>query len=129
MFACVSKSNADLHETLTTLQYAMRARAVQNKVVANVMTAPANNLEDSVVEALRLQLKSLQSQLEANEINMKSSMPMHSGHSSNFREKATSLCSELVEKICSVQNTISVMDVILMSKLSCHFNVLCSFDT
>lgn len=32
MLACVSPSENDMHETLTTLQYAYRARAVQNKV-------------------------------------------------------------------------------------------------
>jgi hypothetical protein len=32
MLACVSPMELDTHETLSTLAYAMRARAVQNKV-------------------------------------------------------------------------------------------------
>lgn len=32
MIACISPSELDIQETLTTLQYASRARAVQNKV-------------------------------------------------------------------------------------------------
>ena len=36
MLACVSSAEINLHETLSTLQYATRARAVQNKVSANV---------------------------------------------------------------------------------------------
>lgn len=111
MFACVSKSNADLHETLTTLQYAMRARAVQNKIVANVMLAPANNLsslmEDSVVEALRRQLTNLQAQLQAKEVTNKDednrSTVQFQVRCQNQSEKDT-----LVEQISGVQNTVSV---------------------
>lgn len=111
MFACVSKSNADLHETLTTLQYAMRARAVQNKIVANVMLAPANNLsslmEDSVVEALRRQLTNLQAQLQAKEVTNKDddnrSTVLLQVRCQNQSEKDT-----LVEQISGVQNTVSV---------------------
>lgn len=111
MFACVSKSNADLHETLTTLQYAMRARAVQNKIVANVMLAPANNLsslmEDSVVEALRRQLTNLQAQLQAKEVTNKDednrSTVQLQVRCQNQSEKDT-----LVEQISGVQNTVSV---------------------
>ena len=40
MLACVSPSDINAHETLSTLQYASRARAVQNQAVANVKSAP-----------------------------------------------------------------------------------------
>ena len=72
MLACISPSDADLQETISTLQYASRARAVQNKVVwwetrlfnmlqvtANITTAPVA-VEDGIIEALRMQLHKLQ---------------------------------------------------------------------
>eukprot|EP01035_Chromulina_nebulosa_P019789 gene19789-25730_t len=46
MLACVSQAEENIHETLNTLQYATRARSIQNKVTANISTAPlavANN--------------------------------------------------------------------------------------
>lgn len=41
MLACVTPADSSFHETVSTLQYAARARMVQNKVVANVTLAPA----------------------------------------------------------------------------------------
>eukprot|EP00602_Paraphysomonas_sp_CaronLab_P010215 CAMPEP_0185018700 /NCGR_PEP_ID=MMETSP1103-20130426/1368_1 /TAXON_ID=36769 /ORGANISM="Paraphysomonas bandaiensis, Strain Caron Lab Isolate" /LENGTH=1198 /DNA_ID=CAMNT_0027548619 /DNA_START=161 /DNA_END=3757 /DNA_ORIENTATION=- len=67
MIACVSPAEGDMHETLTTLQYASRARAVQNKVKANVTVAQVA-VEDGIVEALRLQLSQAQAQLKEREM-------------------------------------------------------------
>lgn len=118
MFACVSKSNADLHETLSTLQYATRARAVQNKVVANVMVAvaPASNshMEDSVVEALRRQLNTLQAQLAQQGQTAGERAGGYGGGDNGQKMQVQVRCQsqaekdDLVEKIASVQNTISV---------------------
>mgnify|MGYP000299386511 CR=1 FL=1 len=41
MLACVSAADVNTHETLSTLTYASRARAVTNKVRANVKAAQA----------------------------------------------------------------------------------------
>ena len=127
MFACVSKSNADLHETLTTLQYATRARAVQNKIVANVMVAPANNLsslmEDSVVEALRRQLTHLQAQLQTKESggsvdNMKNSLQLQLNCAGQAEKNA------LVDQIDCIQNTISVRKLRILVKCQCHLHCM-----
>ena len=40
MIACVSPCDVDLSETINTLQYAAKTRSIQNKAVANIMTAP-----------------------------------------------------------------------------------------
>lgn len=101
MLACVSKSSADLHETLTTLQYATRARAVQNRVVANVMVAPASEfslssaMEDSVVDALRRQLTGVQKQLAQAREGQDAGQGEATGRA-------------LAAQIGSVENTISV---------------------
>ncbi len=115
MIACVSKSNADLHETLTTLQYALRARSVQNKVVANVMVAPANNfsalMEDSVVEALRRQIVHLQAQVlgRSDDDGRRNSDPARDDQQTAFvRLFDQGEKESLIEKIYSTQSIISV---------------------
>lgn len=64
MLACVTPSDTSFHETASTLQYASRARMVQNKVVANVTLAPPPEVEEGLVTALRSQLQQAQSDLE-----------------------------------------------------------------
>jgi len=64
--ACVSSSVLNLHETLTTLQYASRAKAIRNKVVANVSVAPvtqAESADETVMEGLRAKLREMESQM------------------------------------------------------------------
>ena len=72
MLACVSSADANAHETLSTLTYAARARAVQNRIKANVKAAPivptgtsegSGDVENAVVAALRLQLAQMQEQM------------------------------------------------------------------
>lgn len=91
MLACVSPADSNTHETLSTLQYATRAKAVQNKIQANIRAAPlalpsaplegadqgvqgsdllsrmaANgdgHMEGVLVDALRLQLAKLQEEM------------------------------------------------------------------
>ena len=98
MLACVSPSDTNAHETLSTLQYASRTRAVQNQAVANVKSAPVltadtgkmnqeggnqgnakgpargqsgdmvaiqEEVESSLVNALRVQLGRLQTEMQA----------------------------------------------------------------
>lgn len=71
MLACVSSAECNLHETLGTLQYAYRAKAVQNKVSANVSAAvlPSSGsefqteMETSVIASLRSQIAQMQDQM------------------------------------------------------------------
>ena len=81
MLACVSAADVNTHETLSTLTYAARARAVTNKVRANIKAAPiaaagtgtgggggenashSMDIESAVVSALRLQLAQMQQQM------------------------------------------------------------------
>jgi DNA repair exonuclease SbcCD ATPase subunit len=75
MLACVSSAECNLHETLGTLQYAFRAKAVQNKVSANVSVGvvPAvgngsefqTDMESSVIVSLRAQIAQMQDQMTA----------------------------------------------------------------
>lgn len=48
MLACVTPADSSFHETASTLQYASRARMVQNKVVANVTLAPTPEVSPSI---------------------------------------------------------------------------------
>ncbi|RKP04888.1 hypothetical protein THASP1DRAFT_33295, partial [Thamnocephalis sphaerospora] len=60
MLACVSASDSNFSETLSTLRYASRARKIQNRIRANVDDAAASAAE---VERLRSQVARLQQQL------------------------------------------------------------------
>jgi hypothetical protein len=68
MLACVSPSEVNMQESINTLQYAVRAKAVQNKVSANIHAAPPPNaaaedgpdlLEESIVGVLKSQITKL----------------------------------------------------------------------
>jgi hypothetical protein len=71
MLACISPAEINLHETLSTLQYASRARAVNNKVVANISTGLAlesgddmgGDQNDGLVNMLRAQIRQMQQAL------------------------------------------------------------------
>jgi polyhydroxyalkanoate synthesis regulator phasin len=60
MLACVSASDSNFSETLSTLRYASRARKIQNRIRANVDDATASAAE---VARLRAQVARLQNQL------------------------------------------------------------------
>jgi hypothetical protein len=84
MVACISPSELDIQETLTTLQYASRARAVQNKVAPSLLVPPlfptftpcccgqikANistahlEMDTNLIDTLREQLATVQAQLK-----------------------------------------------------------------
>lgn len=71
ILACISPSELNLHETLSTLQYASRARSVQNKVIANISIAPAmlleseNETENNIIGALRAQIQTMNKEINA----------------------------------------------------------------
>ena len=57
MIACISPSDRDFMETMTTLSYANRARNIKNKVVANQEKASRQ------IATLRSEIQSLQQEL------------------------------------------------------------------
>uniref|UniRef100_A0A4W4G963 Kinesin motor domain-containing protein n=1 Tax=Electrophorus electricus TaxID=8005 RepID=A0A4W4G963_ELEEL len=58
MIACISPSSSDFDESLNTLNYAKRARNIQNRVMVNCRGEPDR------VESLELQIKALRRALE-----------------------------------------------------------------
>lgn len=58
MIACISPSSSDFDESLNTLNYARRARNIQNRVMVNCRGEPDR------VEGLELQIKALRRALE-----------------------------------------------------------------
>ena len=66
MIACISPNEADIHESISTLQYAAKTRVIQNKVVANITTIKANDAEIhslDIISHLQNQVKALQTEL------------------------------------------------------------------
>lgn len=71
MLACISSAECNLHETLGTLQYAYRAKAVQNKLSANISVGVipqagsefATEMESSVIVSLRAQIAQMQQEM------------------------------------------------------------------
>jgi hypothetical protein len=70
MLACISPAEINLHETLNTLQYASRARAVQNRVIANISIAPSivveapdNDVESNIIGILRAQIQKMHQEI------------------------------------------------------------------
>ena len=57
MIACVSPSESNYEETLTSIKYASRARNIKNKPIVN---RDANSM---IIEALRNQVTSLQAEV------------------------------------------------------------------
>lgn len=63
MIACISPSDADAEETLSTLRYAARARCIKNKPVIN------EDPKDALLRQYQLELQHLRSLLESNDAN------------------------------------------------------------
>lgn len=61
MIACVSPSDADAEETLSTLRYAARARCIKNKPVIN------EDPKDALLRQYQLELQRLKKLLESND--------------------------------------------------------------
>ncbi|XP_029045056.2 osmotic avoidance abnormal protein 3-like [Osmia bicornis bicornis] len=61
MIACVSPSDADAEETLSTLRYAARARCIKNKPVIN------EDPKDALLRQYQLELQRLKKMLESND--------------------------------------------------------------
>ncbi|XP_058796062.1 osmotic avoidance abnormal protein 3-like [Phymastichus coffea] len=67
MIACVSPSDADAEETLSTLRYAARARCIKNKPVVN------EDPKDALLRQYQLELQRLRKLLESSESSRDSS--------------------------------------------------------
>ena len=92
MLACISNMEINIHETLSTVQYACRARAIQNKLIANVMTAQdgmedplsmsrgIKELETNLISALRDQLMKLENELQIAKNNQNNQQQRVGGH-------------------------------------------------
>jgi DNA repair exonuclease SbcCD ATPase subunit len=68
LLACISPSELNLHETLNTLHYAQRAKAIQNKISANVSHGIISSdlqedLESSLVISLRAEIVRMQKEM------------------------------------------------------------------
>lgn len=68
LLACISPTESSMHETINTLQYASRAKAISNKVVANVSVGILNpelqtELESNLVLSLRAEILRMKEEL------------------------------------------------------------------
>lgn len=68
LLACISPSEFNLHETINTLNYAQRAKAIHNKISANVTTGVISSdlqadLESSLVVSLRAEIVKMQKEM------------------------------------------------------------------
>lgn len=61
MIACVSPSDIDAEETLSTLRYAARARCIKNKPVVN------EDPKDALLRQYQLELQRLRKLLDSND--------------------------------------------------------------
>lgn len=108
MLACVSPAEINLHETLSTLQYAARTRSIQNKVVANVQVEVTHvDVESNVVINLRSQLNQMQEEMDILKRNPLEPHP----HASNKSEYAGN--SQLASALKVVAEAQSLLELAL----------------
>jgi len=62
MIACVSPSDIDAEETLSTLRYAARARCIKNKPIVN------EDPKDALLRQYQLELQRLKKLLDSNDV-------------------------------------------------------------
>lgn len=62
MIACVSPSDIDAEETLSTLRYAARARCIKNKPIVN------EDPKDALLRQYQLELQHLRKLLDSNDV-------------------------------------------------------------
>ncbi len=89
LLACISPAESNLHETLNTLQYAFRAKSIQNKVTANVATGAMipselqTELESNLVISLRAEIMRMQEEMTAIQQKQVESIPSSLKNSSD----------------------------------------------
>lgn len=82
LLACVSCAEINTHETISTLAYAQRARAVHNKLIANISRGVediADSERDTEIGVLREQIAHLAAQLAAKDAQVLPPMPPTTG--------------------------------------------------
>jgi hypothetical protein len=112
MLACVSSAEINLHETLSTLQYAARTRSVQNKVVANVQVEVTHvDIESNVVTNLRSQLNQMQEEMDILKRSPLQANLINDNASSSDNDVVTS--SQLVSALRVVAEAQSLLELAL----------------
>lgn len=96
LLACISPSELSLNETINTIQYAQRAKAIHNKVVANVATGIASSelqsdLESSLVVSLRAEIVRMQREFSSTLTNNNTILNGGDGSSSSPRNASHQL--------------------------------------
>lgn len=104
LLACVSPSELSLSETINTIQYAQRAKAIHNKIVANVATGAAsselqNDLESSLVVSLRAEIVRMQRELTTKNVSA-------ARIDDNLDQEHHSLVAELHDKIRQLEHKV-----------------------
>ncbi|XP_017881491.1 osmotic avoidance abnormal protein 3-like [Ceratina calcarata] len=79
MIACVSPSDVDAEETLSTLRYAARARCIKNKPVIN------EDPKDALLRQYQLELQRLKKMLESNDQSLSREFPERDEEDSDRR--------------------------------------------
>ena len=111
MLACVSPAEINLHETLSTLQYAARTRSVQNKVVANVQVEVTHvDIESNVVMNLRSQLNQMQEEMD---ILKRSPLPSNLMNDNASNDSDVAHNSQLVSALKVVAEAQSLLELAL----------------
>ncbi len=70
ILACISPADINLHETLSTLEYASRARNIQNKVVANISSKKNKFKNENTVINMRNYLYKMKDSITKDDINL-----------------------------------------------------------
>lgn len=88
LLACISPSEFNLHETINTLNYAQRAKAIHNKISANVTTGVISSdlqadLESSLVVSLRAEIVKMQKEMAEMSKVQNNQLGITSGSSGN----------------------------------------------
>ena len=72
LLACISPAESNLHETINTLQYASKAKAIQNKLTQNIsiiknntenLLEIQNEFENSIIFNLKNEILTLQNKI------------------------------------------------------------------
>ncbi|CAL7938713.1 unnamed protein product [Xylocopa violacea] len=100
MIACVSPSDVDAEETLSTLRYAARARCIKNKPVIN------EDPKDALLRQYQLELQRLKKMLESGDQLLAKELPTREGNDDedSVRQKEYSEEVERLKQECEHSN-------------------------
>ena len=100
MIACVSPSDVDAEETLSTLRYAARARCIKNKPVIN------EDPKDALLRQYQLELQRLKKLLESNDQSLVKEIPVieESWNEQSVKQRKYSEEVDRLKKECENSN-------------------------